>query len=79
MKSLCFGRATLTRLHPIVRGFHPVECDKALIFFDRHDGEHGRSVAFDGDRAFCSKRKAFADLGRGAGKGYRTHDHVHIT
>ncbi|KAJ8134121.1 hypothetical protein OY671_012665, partial [Metschnikowia pulcherrima] len=59
----------LTRLRSIFRSFRPVECDEALIFFDRHDGDHGRSVAFDRDRAFSCQRKAFTGLGGCAGKG----------
>lgn len=66
----------LTRLRLIFRRFCPVECDKALILFDRHDGDHGRSVAFDCDHAFGCQRKAFTDLGGCAGKGDRAHGYV---
>ncbi len=73
---MCFGRIAFAGLHSVFRSFGPVECDEALILFDRNDGEHGGSVAFDGDRAFGCKRKAFTDLGGCAGKGDRAHGRV---
>ena len=73
---MCFACVPFAGLHSVFRSFRPVECDKALILFDRHDGDHRRSVAFDCDRTFGCQRKAFTDLGGCAGKGDRAHGRI---